>query len=618
MRKQKNISVFLGIFTTIAIFLDYYKIYDNGLKKIRDIFILSPFILAVFLVGIIYSYYKIESKEKKTNWLQKLISFYFSIILIIGKSYETTDSWNLIFKSKNTIIASTIGVIGYFVLFNYIFKFLNSIINKIDLSKISFKKDNKLIKIFEDKPFIISLIVILLFWLIYIIAFYPGVLTPDSSYQILQAFNIHTKYSNWIIPIDSNVNLTNHHPVLNTLILGECIKIGRAILNDNFGIFIYTLIQVGILSSTLAYTVKYLKKIKISSKIRIIVLAIYCIVPMFPFYAITAVKDTIYTAFMILYFIRLFDFINFYKDKKIPIKDLVCILIITLGISLFRNNGIYVVVLSLMPAIFYSRKNIKRVAIVFVIYIILYKLYTGMILPYFKIADTSIREALSIPFQQTARYIKEHEEDLTDHEKEVIDKVLIYRTINKRYKPEIADPIKNKYNKYTTKEELKEYINIWKNCFFKHPDSYVQAFVNNTYGYFYPTNKDWYLYYNKIDIVNKKGNINYSFNSNTKVIRSSLKFLGNLYRTIPGIGLISNIGFNTCIILVISVYFIMQKGKRKYLIVLMPHLVTILVCLASPVNNYFRYAMPYIFALPMTIIFFISEMYSKGEENGKK
>ena len=611
MKKQKYISVILGIITTITLLLNYEKIYSMGIKSVKNIMIISP-IVCTFLFGVItYFLYKIELNGEKTNWLQKLIAFSFSIIMVIGKSYEATDSWNLIIKNKITVSVSIFATIGYFILFNYIFKFLNNKINKIDLSKIKFIKDNKLIKFFEDKPFISSLIAIILFWLIYIVAFYPGILTPDSSYQILQAFNIHTKYSNWIIPLDSNVNITNHHPVLHTLMLGGCVKLGRKILDDNFGIFIYTLLQVGILSFTLAYTIKYLKKINISSKVRFIVLAVYCIVPMFPFYAITAVKDTIYTSFMILYFIRLYDFIKFNKDEKISIKNMIVILLLGLAIALFRNNGIYVVALSLLPAVFYSKRNIKRIAFAFIIYIVIYKLYTGMILPYFKISNTSIREALSIPFQQTARYVKEYEKDVTEHEIEVIDKILIYRTINRRYKPEIADPVKNKYNKYTTKEELNEYLQIWKDGFFKHPDSYIQAFISNTYGYFYPTNKDWYLYYNKKDIVNKKGNINYTFNENTKGLRRILKESGNLFRNVPGIGLISNIGFNTCIILVISVYFIMQKGKRRYLIVLIPHLVTILVCLASPVNNYFRYSMPYIFALPITMVLFFKEINNK-------
>lgn len=52
------------------------------------------------------------------------------------------------------------------------------------------------------------------------IAFYPLVLSNDPSFQIKQFFNVRTKYMDYIIPLDDNVNLTAHHPVLHTLLLG--------------------------------------------------------------------------------------------------------------------------------------------------------------------------------------------------------------------------------------------------------------------------------------------------------------------------------------------------------------------------------------------------------------
>lgn len=619
MKRQRYIDVILGMITTFALLLNYTGIYAKGIKSIKNIIIVSPLLSAIVLIGIVCFYYFFNKKEYKTNWVQKIVAFFFALVMIFGRSFEELNSWNMVFKSKLTILVSIVGVLGYFIFFKGVFNFLNYLITKINLEKVKLKHSNKLIKIFEDKPFITSLLTILVFWLIYLVAFYPGILTPDTSYQILQAFNIPTKYSDWIIQLDPNVNITNHHPVLHTLLIGICVKIGQAILNDNFGVFIYTLLQTLLLGSTLAYTIRYLKKIEVPTKIRGIILLVYCIVPMFPFYAVTDVKDTIYTALIILYIIQLFDYIKFYKDKKISYKQMGYWIVLMLLISLFRNNGMYVIVLSLVFAIFYSRVNIKKMAMILLIYMVLYKSYTGILLPYFKISDTSIRETLSIPFQQTARYVKYHEEDLTTEDKEKIDKILGYENLAQRYQPQIADPVKNQYNKYASKEDLKAYFEVWFKGFLTHPGCYVQAFLNNTYAYFYPTNNGWYLYYNQKDIVNKEGNIEYGFRNSTSMLRNGLKNYGNFFRNIPVIGLISNIGFNACVILIYSVYFIMQKGKRRYLIMLLPHIVTILVCMASPVNNYFRYAMPYVFAMPITTILIIKEITNKGEEkNGEK
>ncbi len=151
----------------------------------------------------------------------------------------------------------------------------------------------------------------------------------------------------------------------------------------------------------------------------------------------------------------------------------------------------------------------------------------------------------------------------------------------------------------------------------KHPDCYIQSFINNTYAYFYPTNNRWYIYFNERKTLNEIGNFNYHYNSLNNV-RKVLIAYGKSFRNIPIVGLLSNIGFNSCLTIIYVVYFAINKEKKKYIIMLLPSIVTILVCLASPVNNYFRYAMPVIFTMPITTIFFIKEINKKENENGKK
>ena len=68
---------------------------------------------------------------------------------------------------------------------------------------------------------------------------------------------------------------------------------------------------------------------------------------------------------------------------------------------------------------------------------------------------------LSIPFQQTARYVKTYNNEVTDKEKKAIDKILNYDTLASRYKVDISDPVKNEFNRYYKKEELNEYFRVW-------------------------------------------------------------------------------------------------------------------------------------------------------------
>ena len=227
--------------------------------------------------------------------------------------------------------------------------------------------------------------------------------------------------------------------------------------------------------------------------------------------------------------------------------------------------------------------------------------YSKVILPYFKITPSSVRETLSIPFQQTARYVKEHEKEVTNDEKKAIDKILGYDTLKDRYKEEIADPVKNEFNKYSTKEDLKNYFVVWFEMFKKHPLTYVEATINNTYGYFYPFSTKWYIYYKYTPIIKEHG-IDYHYNNLTS-LRTNLSNFGNIFPYIPIIGLIVNIGFSNYL-LIFMLFYLIYKKKYKEMCYLFPLFVLTLVCIASPVNTYFRYALPTIFAMPTIIAIF--------------
>ena len=50
-------------------------------------------------------------------------------------------------------------------------------------------------------------------------------------------------------------------------------------------------------------------------------------------------------------------------------------------------------------------------------------------------------EGLSVPFQQTARYVCEYEDEVTEYERQVINDTLNFDAM-KNYEPRISDPIK--------------------------------------------------------------------------------------------------------------------------------------------------------------------------------
>lgn len=68
--------------------------------------------------------------------------------------------------------------------------------------------------------------------------------------------------------------------------------------------------------------------------------------------------------------------------------------------------------------------------------------YNKVLLPSLEIANTSVREMLSVPFQQTARYAKYYGDEISEEDKEIIDKVLGYDDLGERYEPDLSDKVK--------------------------------------------------------------------------------------------------------------------------------------------------------------------------------
>ena len=609
---RKTIIIFLSLFVTITFSLKL----DIGETLSKNIF--ESLVLFICL-NLLFekTFLKNDIVLKKNKIYKIILSILFSSFMIFGYSYMKINSWDVIFKNVFQILKTLIKGIGYYIVFrtilNYIFDILFCNITVKETS-------NKIYNfIFKKHSFIIPLIIILICWIPYIIAFYPGILFQDSSNQIRQYFGYdipEDSSTNSVNLIDENVKITNHHPVVHTIILGLCMQLGKIIGNDNLGVFTYILLQIMLLSSTFAYVINFMKKLKIPNWVRIFSLGFFALLPIIPIYAMEVTKDVPFTCFIIIYIIQIYKLIQKANEEKINIRNSIKIIMESILVVLFRNNGIYVIIMSLPLIAIIDKLNRKKILILSLIIVILYEEFNSILLPTLKISKASIREALSIPFQQTDRYVKKYSNEIPEEEKVAIDKVLDYDTLPERYDPLNADPVKNKYNKDTTSQELKNYIKVWFQELIRHPCTYIQATMNNTYGYFYPESKirqyttDFIV--DSHESINKTGDFNYSYIQSLKPLRQVINKISKTAQIIPGISWLINIALNVWLIITLFVYLLYIR-KYKYLIYLMPFISIILVCIASPINAYYRYAISYIFAMPLTISIFIDIL--KREEN---
>lgn len=597
-------TLLFGIFCTFSLLVKLDKKYILDITK-KDTNVLTLGLVTILLMVVYKKYHRNIKSNKFFNILAALLS----IFMTVGYSYDKVGSAYLVFGNIGFITISIIKLLSFYFLFRLC---INIVFNFITTYKIrEIVGDNKLIRMFNKHPFLFSFTVIVLCYIPYLVAFYPAVMGYDPSNQIREFMGMHTRYMDSVILLDPNVTITNFNPVIHTLFLGGCFKLGHIMGNDNIGLFIYAVLQIIIMASTLAYSISYMKKHGVANKLLLIVLLIYALVPVFPFYSISTNKDTIFCCFVLLYCLKLYDLIMYDQSKKNYITTFLIVLMVTLT----RNNGIYTVMLSMPFTLIWLKNKRKQILIVLSAVVVCYVGYNKVLLPSFKISNTSIREMLSIPFQQTARLAKYHPESFSEKDKEVIDKILTFDTLGERYNPKLSDPVKNKFNIYTTNKDLMEYFKVWHKGLYKHPDVYMDATISNIYGYFYPNTSSWYIYYEYNTKLQEAG-FDYHYNGLSDM-RTILSEFGKKYPYIPLLGLFVNIAFTGWIYFFLFTALLTKK-EYKLLPFILPAISFIVVCVAGPANTYFRYALPYIMPLPMTLCLLYYNLQNKEEEKNNK
>ena len=166
--------------------------------------------------------------------------------------------------------------------------------------------------------------------------------------------------------------------------------------------------------------------------------------------------------------------------------------------------------------------------------------------------------------------------------------------------------MKNCYNEAATSEDLKAYFKAWAEMFWKDPWCYVSAFVSNYYGYFYPSEKDAWVYGNVFSqsvMARPDNQLYFNFHLNDG---EATKFCGHLvgvYRTIfqrvPVLSLLLSSATYVWMMVVCAVYMLRRRQWTK-LALWVPLWGVLAICLIGPCNGstYMRYLYPAILVLP--------------------
>lgn len=349
------------------------------------------------------------------------------------------------------------------------------------------KHIEKIEEIYNKHPYLSVYLLYLIVDLPYMIATYPAMFWGDAPAQIMQGYNLKDETASYLKLLNENFYLNQHHPVPHTLLIHMCVALGKNLFGSyNFGIFIYAFLQFTFITLIVAYLAHYFYERKIPKILVVVMLGYYLLSPRIQNHMFLVTKDIIYGVFTMLFVVSLLDLLITERDKVV-IKQVLLVMISGLGVFLFRNEGKVVGGTVLFLALLFVRGKRKYVALTLAVLILIVYIINNIVYPAFNISPGSRREKMCLPFQQTALYLRDHPDEITEEEKEAIGNVLDYDYMLTCYVWNRADYAKGSFNEYCTNEEFIGYIKVWWKMFLKHPETYFQATLYQTYGYFYPS-----------------------------------------------------------------------------------------------------------------------------------
>lgn len=308
-------------------------------------------------------------------------------------------------------------------------------------------------------------------WIPSFLGVYPGWFNYDAPWQLSMYIN-H--------------NISSHHPVLHTLILGQILESMNKINGTyNKGIALYLLLQMVILALCFGFAIYYMEKRNIGKIGRGLGILWFILFPTVVLHVMCTTKDSLFAGFFTVFCILSYEL---YRNPEEYLKRkwnrIIWVLLLFLCV-VFRQNSLYVFLIAAIPFFLLLRKYRKQVIGMAVAAVALYLLYVGPFYSVIGVTPGSRAEFLSVPCQQAVKVYLDRGESLDEKEKEQIGNAFD-RDAFLKYRPKLADYTKGNLKLDVIEKSPGEYLKLYFSMLGQFPDVCMDAFFLNNYGFWYP------------------------------------------------------------------------------------------------------------------------------------
>ena len=313
-------------------------------------------------------------------------------------------------------------------------------------------------------------------WYLYL---YPGMLSPDSGSQILDAITPGT--------------LNDHHSAFLDLVMrGILLPIRNLTGSLQIAVGICTLLQMMTLTFAFGFSFEWIRQYVRNKLLRALVFLWFAFFPVHNLFSVTLWKDILFSVCFLFLLLTLDSASRdeaafFHSGKKQAALFLTLLLL-----PLMRHNGLSITLVMAVYLFFRFRAYRRQAALICLGAIAAFGIWDFVILPALHTTKTTPAHLYSLQEQQIVRVLDEKRDELSETERSEPESYFNIPEIWTVYNPILSDPVKNQFNNQKFSADPGRFFSLWLELGSRYPVIYLEAFLMNNYGFWTPEINYWY------------------------------------------------------------------------------------------------------------------------------
>ena len=407
-----------------------------------------------------------------------------------------------------------------------------------------------------------------------------------------------TTYYDTLLIYFNRMTMLTQFPPLYCLWVTALADLGRALHYPRLTMILFSITQILAVSAMMAQISHWIWRKTLPRLFKAAAILFLALNPIYGMYAIAAIKDTLASLALVAMVTVLYDMaVEDGAEDAANWRILALCMVFPLS---FRSNGFFIILILLTAMLFRFRKHLRRVLFLFA-ELLLFQAAEKLLYWHFGIRPF-IQEALAIPIQQLCATVAWGGQ-LNEEQAAFINSLLPLDVIREVYNPVIVDPVKwnAEFGGGFLRENLPDFFRVWLQLLPGNFWIYVKAYLLQTLGYWAPANLGTTEIFTAIEGLHRD-----YLAANQLVVgpvwgNGSLQaILERYYRSaarFPSEGIWIWLMFFCCFI-----RGLIKKDRQSILIFAPCLLCWLSLMLAAPVYTGTRYALSFLYGIPVFLV----------------